>query len=218
MRAPVHVDDAPGVRPGDVEDVDLLLVGHVDDFKSRRVEESGSARRLAAQEGRKQIFLRVPDRRERTRPRRERNVSPARNPAETGTNFPVTFLVGRRPEVDMTVRPARRGLGRLRVRDRRENHENHENPWNTWNPGNPWNLWILCHRITSFCPVDSTIIVVGIEPAALLPSLASAAPSTVTLSPIFSVSFFQPPRTSAYGGPISTRKLFTAPTCSETSS
>jgi hypothetical protein len=51
--------------------------------------------------------------------------------------------------------------------------------------------------MTNFWPVDNTIDVVCIEPAELLPSRASAAPSTVTLSPIFSVSRFQPPRTSA---------------------
>ena len=49
------------------------------------------------------------------------------------------------------------------------------------------------------------------EPAALLPSFARAAAWTVTLSPIFIVSRFQPPRVNAYGGPISILKFLTAP-------
>lgn len=45
-------------------------------------------------------------------------------------------------------------------------------------------------------------------------SFATAVPSTVTLSLIFTVSFFQPPRTSAYGGPSSSRIDFVVPSSS----
>src|SRR6266571_1965591 len=79
---------------------------------------------------------------------------------------------------------------------------------------NPHRRISLCagdYRIGNFCSLARIIWVVCSEPAALLPSLARAAASTVTLSPIFTESRFQPPRTSAYGGPISILKCFTAP-------
>ena len=53
------------------------------------------------------------------------------------------------------------------------------------------------YLIVSFSPVESTIMVVCIDPPRLLPSFESAAPSTVILSPILTVSFFQPPRIKA---------------------
>ena len=53
------------------------------------------------------------------------------------------------------------------------------------------------YLITNLWPEASVIEVDCIDPAALLPSLARAAPSTVTLSPIFTVSRFHPPRTRA---------------------
>src|SRR6185312_4601795 len=197
MRAAVHVDHAPRVRARDVDDVDLLLFRALDDLESRSGEESVARGRLAADERRIQIVLRRSELLERPRPRLRGDVVAARHAAETRTDLPVAFVLFRRPEIHMAVRPARRRLRRLRERGCRENHD--REPREPGEPREPR------HRMTSFCPVDSTIIVVGIEPAELLPSLASAAPSTVTLSPIFSVSFFQPPRTSAYGGPISTR-------------
>ena len=91
---------------------------------------------------------------------------------------------------ELTARglPSRDFKFRAQIRDSSSSVVANTNPWNPWNP---------VHRMTSFCPVDSTIIVVGIEPAALVPSFASAAPSTVTLSPTLTVSFFHPPRTSA---------------------
>src|SRR6266581_5284821 len=79
---------------------------------------------------------------------------------------------------------------------------------------NPHRRISLCagdYRIGSFCPLARIMWVVCSDPAALLPSFARAAASTVTLSPIFTVSRFQPPLTRAYGGPISILKLLTAP-------
>src|SRR5213076_687004 len=52
------------------------------------------------------------------------------------------------------------------------------------------------YLIGNFCPPARCMNVVCSEPAALLPSFARAAASTVTLSPIFTVSRFQPPRVS----------------------
>src|SRR6516225_6251716 len=67
------------------------------------------------------------------------------------------------------------------------------------------------YRIGSFWPLARIMWVVCSDPAAFDPSFARAAASTVTLSPILTVSRFQPPRVNAYGGPISILKLRTAP-------
>src|ERR1043166_6808563 len=99
----------------------------------------------------------------------------------------------------MSVGPARRGVRRLRERggcgeaEYQERADSH------------------AYLIGSFCPLARIMWVVCSDPPALLPSFAAAAASTVTLSPIFTVSRFQPPRTSAYGGPISILKCLTAP-------
>src|SRR5438067_817012 len=126
------------MRTGDVEDVDLLLVGNIDDFEPRRGEESVAARRLAAHERRIEIVLRRAQLLKRARPRLRGNVIAARHAAETRTNFPVALLLRRRAEIDVAVGPARRWLGRSSRRGRRratlrgrrctQNPENPENP------------------------------------------------------------------------------------------
>src|SRR5262252_9461494 len=57
MFSTVHVDDSPRMRSGDVEEVDLLLVGDVHDLESWRVEEAGTRRRLAPDQRRIEIVL-----------------------------------------------------------------------------------------------------------------------------------------------------------------
>ena len=69
MRAAVHVDRAEGVRPADVEDVDALGLGHVDEFHAvRRDELARSARRLAARMRLVALEVRLPGRMQRAGP------------------------------------------------------------------------------------------------------------------------------------------------------
>src|ERR1043166_5009879 len=189
MLAAVHVNDAPRMRTGDVEDIHLLLFGYFHYLEARSSEEPVARGRLAPHEGWVEIVFGVSELLQRTRPRLRGDLVASRHPAEAWPYFPVAFVLFRRSEVHVSVGPARcrlswrrRGLSSDGQRRAQQEHAGKRE---------------LLHRMTSFCPDDSTIIVVGIEPAALLPSLASAAPSTIALSPIFSVSFFHPPRTSA---------------------
>src|SRR6185436_4976173 len=43
MGASVHIDDAPRVRSGDIQQKDALQLRDVDDFKAGSIEESGAA-------------------------------------------------------------------------------------------------------------------------------------------------------------------------------
>jgi hypothetical protein len=46
MRTAIHVDDAPRMRPGDIQDEETLELGHVHELESGRVEEGRSGSRL----------------------------------------------------------------------------------------------------------------------------------------------------------------------------
>src|SRR5882672_10193937 len=72
MRAAVHVDDAEGVRPADVEDVEALDLGQLDELDAvGREELPRGARRLAARVRLELVHL--PRVVERARPRLERH-------------------------------------------------------------------------------------------------------------------------------------------------
>src|SRR6266480_2656813 len=128
MRPAVHVDDAPRMWTGDVEDVDLLLLGHVHDFESGGVEEPRARRRLTPDQRWIQIVLGVARLRERARPRLQRDVRRAGESAKTRPYFPVPFVFRRRTEVHMAIRKSRRRRRSLRERRRSENPKNPENP------------------------------------------------------------------------------------------
>src|SRR6188474_3650702 len=93
MRAAVQVDDAPGVRPGDVQQKDALQLRDIDDFKTGSVEESRPAGRLAADQRRIQVGGRRAVLIQRARPVLKRNVGSARKPAESRADLPIPFLI-----------------------------------------------------------------------------------------------------------------------------
>src|SRR6185312_13962992 len=200
VRAAVHVDHAPGVRACDVQDENLFELGRVDELEAGRVKERGPGRGFAVDERRiaresrlAVIVYSFGPRLEGNRPRRAESAC-------AGSRFPITFRARGGAEVRVAVWVARgrvrslllgqQGRGRNKYKDR-------------------------LHRVGSFVPFSRSRNVVGIAPAQLFfGSFASAAPSSVILSPIFTLSFFQPPRTSAYGGPSSKRTSFVAPASS----
>src|SRR6185436_16246336 len=93
MGASVHVDDAPRVRAGDVQQEDALLFGYVDDLKTRSVEKPRAAGRLAANERRIQVGGGRAVLIERARPVLKGNVRRARKPAKSGPDLPIPFLI-----------------------------------------------------------------------------------------------------------------------------
>jgi len=73
MRATVHVDGAKRVRPADIEDVDALLIDHLDELGAvRREELTGHSRGLAARVRLKLVLLTVDE--QRLRPRLVRHL------------------------------------------------------------------------------------------------------------------------------------------------
>src|SRR5262249_985535 len=115
MRTSIHINHAPRVRTGNVEDKNALELRRFHDLKAWRVEERGSRRGLATNEWRVQIRSRSAVLIQRSCPRLERNVGSPRQTTEARTHFPIAFLVGRRSEVHMAVRPPRRRLHRSSI-------------------------------------------------------------------------------------------------------
>src|SRR5690348_11276439 len=206
MCAAIHVNHPPGMRTRDVQDEDALEIGYVDNLKPWRVEKCRARRGFAIHEwrvnrvGGSAVFV------DGCGPRLKRHVRGARKTTEAGTNFPISLLAGDRTQIRMTVGPPRsrlrgrrigwfRGRGfallalfalsetgrRQRQHDRQHCRDSHD-----------------AYLVGSFCPLSRTSWVVCIAPTqAFLASLATAAPSIVILSPILTVSRFQPPRVSA---------------------
>ena len=112
MRAAVHVDRAEGVRAADVEDVDALQLGQLDELDAvRREELPRDARRLAPRVRLELVALTICE--ERLRPRLERSVFQAR--ADSGSTAP-----GSHTPFSVGVAPPRRtravGAARRRLR------------------------------------------------------------------------------------------------------
>src|SRR5215216_6200461 len=73
MGAAIHVDRAEGVRPADVENIDLLLVRQLDELDAVwRLELAGDARRLAARVRLELVDLAIGE--QRTRPWLDRQL------------------------------------------------------------------------------------------------------------------------------------------------
>ena len=86
MRAPVHVDGAEGVRPADVEDVEPLLVGHLEELDAvGRLELTRHPRRLAAGVRLQLVLLALDE--ERASPRLPRHLVDLR--AKIGAVMPM---------------------------------------------------------------------------------------------------------------------------------
>src|SRR5436190_14225267 len=99
------------MRTRDIEDEDLLQFRDVYDFKPRRIEERRPCARLAVDER----WIKIRSARSvlihSSRPRLERNIGGARRTSETGTNFPIAFLIGCRAQIHSSVRPSRSRSG-----------------------------------------------------------------------------------------------------------
>src|SRR5688572_11417147 len=110
VRAPVHVDRAEGVRPADVEEVDLLLVWQLDELNAvRRLEFARDAGGLAPCVRLELVDLTISEDRARPRPERQLINRLNRNASDAGSRQPDAFLRGCGPlQQDATGRVARR--------------------------------------------------------------------------------------------------------------
>ena len=99
MRAAVHVDGPEGVRAADVEDVDALQLGQLDELDAvRRLELTDDARRLAARVRLEAMAFAILV--ERRGPRLKRNVRRDRRRHDAARGQPQTLVAGEWPRRD----------------------------------------------------------------------------------------------------------------------
>src|SRR5262249_34699811 len=115
MRTAVHIDHTPGVRPSDIEDKDFLQFRRVNYLKTWGIKESRSSARLATYQRRIQVRPAGAVLVQHSCPRLKRHIRCARRSAEAWSNFPISFLVRGRTEIDFSIGPAGRWFRRRAI-------------------------------------------------------------------------------------------------------
>src|SRR6516225_3008492 len=114
MRTPIHIDNAPRMRPRNVENENTLELRRFDDFETGCVEKRRACGGFATHQWRIQIRSRLPVLIQRSSPWLKWNVGRPRHTAEARPNFPVAFFVGGRSKINVAIRPAGRRFLRKR--------------------------------------------------------------------------------------------------------
>ncbi|PYR98607.1 MAG: hypothetical protein DMG12_22525 [Acidobacteria bacterium] len=94
MRATIHINDPPGVRPGDVEDEDTLEFGHVHDLKAGCIEKRWSTGSLASNQRGVLCVCRLAVIVDGPRPWLEGHIVCTRKTTKAGADFPISFFAG----------------------------------------------------------------------------------------------------------------------------
>src|SRR5690242_12606147 len=114
MRAAIDVNDTPGMRAGDVEDQNFLLLGDLDNFESGSVEKCGAGRRLTGNQRRVLGVGSLAIRVDGSGPILKGHLIGSGHAAEARPDLPVAFLLRSGPEIHVAIGPSRSGFYRLR--------------------------------------------------------------------------------------------------------